>query len=154
MKAQRLFSTTSSICSRRSSCYWAHECRHLTLNGASKKTSCGHIEHCCNYIGLFSIHTTVVVYDCDKLCMLRGAYFPLIRPVPHPNLHCNLSLTFNQVDVNGSTKTFAPEEISAMVLVKMKEIAEAYLGEEITNAVVTVPAYFTNPQRQATEVKC
>eukprot|EP00903_Cladosiphon_okamuranus_P008886 g8508.t1 len=56
-----------------------------------------------------------------------------------------------QVDVKGSKKTFAPEEISAMVLTKMKEIAEAFLGKEIHNAVVTVPAYFNDAQRQATK---
>jgi len=56
-----------------------------------------------------------------------------------------------QAQVSGETKTFAPEEISAMVLGKMKEIAEAYLGKEIKNAVVTVPAYFNDAQRQATK---
>merc|ERR1739842_106773 len=48
-------------------------------------------------------------------------------------------------------KQFKAEEISSMVLTKMKEIAEAYLGKEVNNAVVTVPAYFNDSQRQATK---
>merc|ERR1712146_182758 len=56
-----------------------------------------------------------------------------------------------QVEHKGETKTFQPEEISSMVLVKMKEIAEAYLGDDVPNAVVTVPAYFNDAQRQATK---
>jgi L1 cell adhesion molecule like protein len=56
-----------------------------------------------------------------------------------------------QVDYKGESKTFFPEEISSMVLTKMKETAEAYLGKTVTNAVVTVPAYFNDSQRQATK---
>lgn len=56
-----------------------------------------------------------------------------------------------KVDVNQSPKTFTPEEISAMVLGKMKEIAESFLGKTVTHAVVTVPAYFSDAQRQATK---
>jgi endoplasmic reticulum chaperone BiP len=56
-----------------------------------------------------------------------------------------------KINSNGEDKLFAPEEISAMVLSKMKEIAEAYLGKKVTHAVVTVPAYFNDAQRQATK---
>jgi len=68
---------------------------------------------------------------------------------------------FDVVDVNGlpklrveyqnEEKTFTPEEISSMVLTKMKETAEAYLGSKVTEAVITVPAYFNDSQRQATK---
>ncbi|CAL5424371.1 unnamed protein product [Camellia sinensis] len=55
------------------------------------------------------------------------------------------------VTYKGEEKQFATEEISSMVLIKMKEIAEAYLGTTIKNAVVTVPAYFNDSQRRATK---
>ena len=56
-----------------------------------------------------------------------------------------------KVEYKNETKTFTPEEISSMVLTKMKETAEAYLGMDIKDAVVTVPAYFNDSQRQATK---
>jgi heat shock protein 1/8 len=56
-----------------------------------------------------------------------------------------------RVDYKGESKSFFPEEVSSMVLTKMKETAEAYLGKTVTDAVVTVPAYFNDSQRQATK---
>ena len=56
-----------------------------------------------------------------------------------------------EVAYKGERKQFTPEEVSAMVLQKMKEVAEAFLGKKVKNAVVTVPAYFNDAQRQSTK---
>jgi len=71
-------------------------------------------------------------------------YFPF--KVVEKNTKPHISLTTAEGD-----RVFSAEEISAMVLVKMKETAEAYLGKKVTHAVVTVPAYFNDAQRQATK---
>ncbi|KAJ2769014.1 Hsp70 chaperone [Coemansia nantahalensis] len=56
-----------------------------------------------------------------------------------------------QVEFKGETKQFTPEEVSSMVLIKMRETAEAFIGSEVKDAVITVPAYFNDSQRQATK---
>jgi len=80
----------------------------------------------------------------DKAVQSDIKYFPfkVIEKQEKPHI---------KVETSQGEKTFAAEEISAMVLVKMKETAEAYLGKKVTHAVVTVPAYFNDAQRQATK---
>jgi L1 cell adhesion molecule like protein len=56
-----------------------------------------------------------------------------------------------EINYKNEKKLFSAEELSAMILTKMKTIAEGYLGEKVTNAVITVPAYFNDAQRQATK---
>jgi len=67
------------------------------------------------------------------------------------NLVNKHSKPYIEVQVNDEARTFSPEEISSMVLTKMKETAEAFLGKDVKNAVITVPAYFNDAQRQATK---
>lgn len=56
-----------------------------------------------------------------------------------------------QVKIKGEDKVYSPEQISAMILERMKEVAEAYLGRPVKHAVITVPAYFNDAQRKATK---
>jgi len=67
------------------------------------------------------------------------------------NIIDNGGKPYIEVEVKGEKKSYSPEEISAMILTKMKETAEAFLGKKVKNAVVTVPAYFNDAQRQATK---
>lgn len=72
-------------------------------------------------------------------------HFPF-KVIPGPN-----DKPIIKVNFKGEEKEFAAEEISSMILTKMKETAEAYLGSDVKNAVITVPAYFNDAQRQATK---
>jgi endoplasmic reticulum chaperone BiP len=80
--------------------------------------------------------------DKDVQADMKHFPFKLISKDGKPNI---------KVAVKNEDKIFTPEEISGMVLTKMKETAEAYLGKKVTHAVVTVPAYFNDAQRQATK---
>ncbi|CCX16990.1 heat shock protein 70 family [Pyronema domesticum] len=80
--------------------------------------------------------------DKDVQADMKHFPFKVVNKNGNPNV---------EVEVNGEKRTFTPEEISAMILGKMKEIAEAYLSKKVTHAVVTVPAYFNDAQRQATK---
>ena len=74
-----------------------------------------------------------------------------IKHFPFKVVDAGLGKPGIRVEYKNELKTFSAEEISAMVLTKMKSIAESYLGEEVTKAVITVPAYFNDAQRQATK---
>src|SRR5437764_1123163 len=74
-----------------------------------------------------------------------------IKRVPYKVVKAANGDAHVQVEVNGQRKTFSPPEISAMILSKLKADAEAKLGEKITQAVITVPAYFNDSQRNATK---
>ena len=100
-----------------------------------------------------SQNPTNTVYDAKRLlgrnfdssevqCELKNLMYKVVNKSNKPNI---------EVQFQGEQKTFTPEEISSMVLVKMKEVAESFLGKEVKDAVITVPAYFNDSQRQATK---
>jgi len=74
-----------------------------------------------------------------------------LERVPYKLVEASNGDAHVEVDVNGEKKRFSPPEISAMILAKLKADAEAKLGEKITQAVITVPAYFNDSQRNATK---
>ena len=83
--------------------------------------------------------------DVSAGCGKRHRPYEVVRESGRPNV---------RVEQKGDTKTFAPEEISSMVLAKMKETAESYLGVSVQSAVVSVPACFNRSQREATKDAC
>src|SRR5689334_8519113 len=74
-----------------------------------------------------------------------------IRRVPYKVVKAANGDAYVQVEIDGQLKTFSPPEISAMILSKLRSDAEAKLGEKISQAVITVPAYFNDSQRNATK---
>ncbi|ULY68478.1 putative heat shock protein Ssa2 [Chlorella virus XW01] len=113
--------------------------------------------------------TEKLVGDAAKNAVIRNASNTIYeakrligREINDPSLQKDMkSLTYKivsdngkpkmEVEFKGETKRFTPEEVSAMVLMELKRTAEAYLGHEVKDAVVTVPAYFNDAQRQATK---
>jgi heat shock protein 1/8 len=97
---------------------------------------------------------TNTIYDIKRF-MGRKFSDPIvqeeIKRVPYKVIKTDGDRIKVEVNYKGETKQFSPEEISAMILLNMKETAEAFLGQTITKAVVTVPAYFNDSQRQATK---
>merc|ERR1712115_268008 len=100
-----------------------------------------------------AINPTNTIFDAKRLIGRKFADSSVQsdrKHWPFQVVDCN-SLPKLQVEYQNEEKTFTPEEIRSMVLVKMKETAEAYLGSSVTEAVITVPAYFNDSQRQATK---
>lgn len=101
-----------------------------------------------------AVYTRVVISDAKRLIGRKfddGSVQSDMKHWPFKVMNAGGGKPKVQVEYKGETKTFTPEEISSMVLVKMKETAEAFLGHAVKDAVITVPAYFNDSQRQATK---
>jgi len=101
-----------------------------------------------------AMNPTNTVFDAKRLigrCFEDEAVQSDMKHWPFKVIADDLNKPIVQVNYMGEAKTFTPEEISSMILIKMKDIAEAYLGKTVSKAVVTVPAYFNDAQRQATK---
>lgn len=101
-----------------------------------------------------SINTENTVFDAKRLIGRKfsdSAVQSDMKHWPFKVIRGDNDKPMIQVDYKGETKTFSAEEISSMVLTKMKDSAEKYLGENISDVVITCPAYFNDAQRQATK---
>merc|ERR1719359_1764727 len=101
-----------------------------------------------------AMNPTNTVFDAKRLIGRRftdSATQSDIKHFPFKVISKDADRPAIQVDYKGEEKDFYPEEISSMVLIKMKETAEAFLGTTVPNAVVTVPAYFNDSQRASTK---
>ena len=96
---------------------------------------------------------TNTVYDAKRLIGLNFNDEKVQSDIKHfsYDVKCKNSKPIINVEFKGEKKEFKPEEISSMILSKMKEIAESYLGQTVSSAVITVPAYFNDSQRQSTK---
>ena len=101
-----------------------------------------------------SVNPTNTVFDAKRLIGRKFNDHILqadIKLFPFEVINDGNNKPVIQVEYKNETKKYHPEEISSMVLTKMKEIAQSFIGEEVTDAVITVPAYFNDSQRQATK---
>lgn len=100
-----------------------------------------------------SVNVENTIYDAKRLIGRKYNDPVVTQELKNLPLHvkCEKDKPVYEVKFKHELKTFTPEEISAMVLIKMKQIAEDYLGEPVKNAVITIPAYFNDSQRQATK---
>ena len=103
-----------------------------------------------NAAGAFLTPSAVSVDEDGTILVGRAARDRLISHPDHTAARFKRHMGTDKVFCLGG-RTFTPEELSAMVLRSLKEDAEAYLGEEVTEAVISVPAYFAEPQRSATK---
>ena len=101
-----------------------------------------------------AVNSTNTIFDAKRLIgrkMNEASVQQDIKLWPFTVKPDNDNKPLIEVEYLGKKETFHPEQISSMILEKMKQTAEAYLGETVTDAVVTVPAYFNDSQRQATK---
>tara|TARA_Y100000817_G_scaffold309568_1_gene298924 strand:- start:571 stop:2517 length:1947 start_codon:yes stop_codon:yes gene_type:complete len=101
-----------------------------------------------------SINPTNTIYDAKRLIGRNFNDINLqsdIKQFPFSVVDGGNNKPVVEASYRGEKKTYRPEEISSMVLIKMKEIAESYIGQPVTDAVITVPAYFNDSQRQSTK---